>query len=160
MRNQKDWQEDVRRISNLVVTPDKPQQVICITGMSSISFQKEICMILGQALTERHRTVMMINAEKNCTKIQTEKTTFGMDIKNTAVSEFEEFLKKAKYSYDFIIVNSLPIGQWAEGITVAAACDETILLIEKGKTNGSWAMQLKRQLDMNHVHILGSIFIR
>lgn len=160
MRNQDDWKEDIRRISNLLVTPDKPKQVVCITGMSDISLQEEICMILGQALKERKKTVLLINAEKSSKKLSAEKTTFGMEIKNVAVLEFEEFLNKVKTSYDFIIVNSLPVGQWAEGITIAAACDETIILIEKGKTNGSRAMQLKRQLDMNSIQILGSIFIR
>lgn len=160
MRNKGVWKEDIKRISNLVVTPDKSKQIICITGMSDISLQEEICMILGQALIEQSKTVLLINAEKSNTKISAEKTAFGMDIKNTVVLEFTELLNKVKIAYDYIIVNSLSIGQWAEGITVAAACDETILLIEKGVTNGSRAMQLKRQLDMNNIHILGCIFIR
>lgn len=187
MKKAEDWKDDIRRIANLVIDTEDERKIICIMGIAKVELQKQICAILGESIAIRNKEVLVIHTENdkrenipNGTILDVEeKNTKWIDIvmKTKEISEvyavpqgrrisellgheFAQKLKEITQSYDYIIIDNCAIEQQAESIAIAAECDETILLIEKGTVKGNRAMHLKRELDMNKVHVLGSIFIK
>lgn len=188
MKKMGNWKEDIRRIANLIMGADgKEKKTICIMGINKVNLQKQICMILGEEISIRKRAVLVIHADKGDTENVSKKTMLDVEehkvkwpdivIRTQGVDEayavshdrqlsellgfgFGEKMGELMQTYDYIIIDNGAIEHQAESVAIAAICDETILLIEKGTVKGNRAMHLKKELDMNGVHVLGSIFVK
>lgn len=159
MRREELWREDIRRVANLATRRNENIQSVCIAGMTESSLQKEVSAIFAQAMAEKNKKVLLVNAGEERNAVSEDEKTFDR-IERDFNQETAEWLQETKKSYDCIILNALPINQHATGTEVAALCETTVLLIEKGKMNGNRAMWLKREMDMNGIHILGAIFVK
>ena len=82
------------------------------------------------------------------------------DTTGAVIKKVEQELLGLKEKNDYIIINNLCIAEYSAGVGIAALADETILVIESETIDGNRAMELKRELDMNKVHVLGSVFIK
>lgn len=137
-----DNQDNIKRIVNIIINREKATRTICITGMSLIKEGDEFCERLLEGLKSRGKKGALIKA--------------GWEEDTT----LKQVLEEVKKETDYVIVNTVSIAEKAVGMTIAAECDVTVLLIEKNKVDGNCAMRLKRELDMNHADVLGAVFIK
>lgn len=147
MRKMSDWKENIKRIINLL-EKNNAAKVVVIAGLNENALQKEFAVVLAEGIKERNKRVGFIDV------IEKQDTT------GSVVEKVEKELFELKEKNDYVIINNLCIASYAAAVAVCAFADETILVIESGTINGNRAMELKRELDMNGVHVLGSIFIK
>lgn len=72
-------------------------------------------------------------------------------------SRFRKLLNALKDYYDFIIIDTPPIGLVTDAAVIASICDGALLLISTGKTNIRQASWAKKQLEKSRCKILGAI---
>lgn len=70
---------------------------------------------------------------------------------------FSAFLDNMRNIYDYIIIDSPPLGAVIDAAVIAPACDGTILVIAPGQVSASEALAVKEQLDKSGCRILGAI---
>ena len=71
--------------------------------------------------------------------------------------KFTEFIDKAKESFDYIIVDTPPLGSVIDAAVVAKHCDGTIMVIENGAVSYRFVQRVKEQLDVTGCKILGAV---
>lgn len=72
-------------------------------------------------------------------------------------SRFAVLLDKLKESYDYVIVDTPPLGSMIDAALVAAVADGTIMLIEYNTIDYNKAMKVKDQLEKGNARILGVV---
>ena len=72
-------------------------------------------------------------------------------------SKFKLFLDSAKKMYDYIIIDSPPLGTVIDAAVIAAFCDGAIMVITPGKIGYNEALEVKNQLEKSGCKILGAI---
>lgn len=70
---------------------------------------------------------------------------------------FEEFLATVKGEYDYIIIDTPPLGVVIDAAIVAGDCDGTVLVISEGRIKASFAKGVMNQLEKSGAHILGAV---
>lgn len=70
---------------------------------------------------------------------------------------FSTMLEKMKEEYDYIIIDTPPIGSVIDGAVVAKHCDGAILVIESGTVSYRTAQKTKNQLEKSGCKILGVV---
>lgn len=70
---------------------------------------------------------------------------------------FKELLNALKDYYDFIIIDTPPIGLVTDAAVIASICDGALLLISTGKTNLRQASWAKKQLEKSRCKLLGAV---
>lgn len=70
---------------------------------------------------------------------------------------FKEFMAKAREEYDLILIDSPPIGSVIDTAVIAPVCDGAILLVESNKNSYKYLQEVKKQLDITGVRILGVV---
>ena len=70
---------------------------------------------------------------------------------------FEEMMKEARSSYDFVLVDTPPLGSVIDAAVVAKCCDGAVLVIESGAIGRRFAKKVKEQLEMTNCKILGAV---
>lgn len=70
---------------------------------------------------------------------------------------FSELLEKQKGQYDYIIVDTPPLGSMIDAAIVASKTDGTIILIEYKAIEIEKAKKVKEQLEKANAHIIGVI---
>lgn len=71
--------------------------------------------------------------------------------------KFEEILKKFKERYDYIIVDSPPLGMVIDAAVIASYCDGAILVLADRKVPRKSAIEVKEQLEKSNCRILGAV---
>lgn len=71
--------------------------------------------------------------------------------------EFTELLEQLRTWYDYIIVDTPPVGNVIDGAIAAEACDGLILVVQAQSTSYRFAQQVKEQLEKTSCPILGVI---
>lgn len=71
--------------------------------------------------------------------------------------EFTELLEQLRTWYDYIIVDTPPVGNVIDGAIAAEACDGLILVVKAQSTSYRFAQQVKEQLEKTSCPILGVI---
>ena len=71
--------------------------------------------------------------------------------------EFPMLLDYLRAGYDYIIVDTPPIGSVIDGAIAAEACDGLILVVQAQSTSYRFAQQVKEQLEKTSCPILGVI---
>lgn len=70
---------------------------------------------------------------------------------------FKEMLEKLREEYDYILIDTPPLGSVIDGAVVAEACDGAIFVIESEITSYRFASSVKAQLEKSNCPILGVI---
>ena len=69
---------------------------------------------------------------------------------------FSDLLKMLKNTYDYIIIDSPPMGGLIDGAIIASHCDGAILVIESGAISYRLLQKVKTQLQRSNCRILGA----
>lgn len=70
---------------------------------------------------------------------------------------FKEVLNKFKDYYDYIIIDSPPLGPVIDAAVMSTECDGAIIVIASGKTNYREVTATKEQLEKSGCKVLGAI---
>ena len=70
---------------------------------------------------------------------------------------FKSLLEKCRAEYDYVIVDTSPLGAVIDAAVVAQQCDGAILVISAGKVKYRLASNVKKQLERANCPILGAI---
>ncbi len=70
---------------------------------------------------------------------------------------FEKILNKLKEVYDYIIIDSPPLGPVIDASVMSTQCDGAIIVIASGKTQYQDVVSTKEQLERSGCKILGAI---
>ena len=71
--------------------------------------------------------------------------------------EFEAILKEFKEEYDYIIVDSPPLGLVIDAAVIASFCDGAIMVLANRQITGREALEVKAQLEKSGCRILGTV---
>ena len=72
-------------------------------------------------------------------------------------SRFSQVMDVMRKYYDYVIVDTPPLGTVIDAAVVAAKCDGTILVISDGKVRARQAQGVIEQLEKSHCKILGAV---
>lgn len=72
-------------------------------------------------------------------------------------SIFSDKLAELKNEYDYIIIDTPPLGSVIDGAVVAAACDGSVLIIEANRISYRQIRKTKEQLEKSGCKILGTV---
>lgn len=70
---------------------------------------------------------------------------------------FKNMLEVLRMKYDYVIVDTPPLGSVIDGAVVGAICDGTVLVVESGAISYKFAQNVKEQLDKVGCRILGCV---
>lgn len=70
---------------------------------------------------------------------------------------FIELLSMFRKVYDYIIIDTPPIGSVIDSAIVAEQCDGVVLVIEANAISYKYAQKMLRQLEKGHAKILGAV---
>ena len=70
---------------------------------------------------------------------------------------FDVLLKTLRASYDFVIIDTPPLGAVIDAAVIAPKCDGAIIVLEANATNSRAAINVKKQLEMAGSNILGVV---
>lgn len=70
---------------------------------------------------------------------------------------FTELLQSLREQYDYILVDTPPIGSMIDAAIAAKQCDGAILIIESETVSRHAALKAKEQLEMSGCRILGAV---
>lgn len=70
---------------------------------------------------------------------------------------FKNMLEVLRMKYDYVIVDTPPLGSVIDGAVVGAICDGTVIVVESGAISYKFAQNVKEQLDKVGCRILGCV---
>ena len=70
---------------------------------------------------------------------------------------FAKLIEDARKIYDFIIIDTPPLGSVIDSAVVAKYCDGAVLVIESGAISRRFARKVKEQLEISNCKILGVV---
>ncbi len=71
--------------------------------------------------------------------------------------KFESMIKELREQYDYIIIDTPPLGSVIDAAIIATVCDGSILVISSGKVSYKFARDTKAQLEKSGSKILGVV---
>ncbi len=85
----------------------------------------------------------------------------GPSVKNSAElltnERFEKMLESFRDIYDYIIIDSAPLGMVIDAAIVAKQCDGAIMVIESEKVKYRLAQEVKQKLEKSGCQVLGVV---
>lgn len=72
-------------------------------------------------------------------------------------ASFSDLLKELRNTYDYIILDTLPLGSVTDAAIVAKECDGTVLVIESERVSYKLAQKVQEQLEKTGCKILGAV---
>ncbi len=70
---------------------------------------------------------------------------------------FTEMLLTLRREYDYIVIDTPPLGSVIDSVVVAEQCDGVVFVIEAGAISYKFALRVKEQLQKGKVRILGVV---
>lgn len=70
---------------------------------------------------------------------------------------FREMVKQLRKEYDYVIIDTPPLGSVIDGAVVAACCDGAVIVIESNAVSYRFVQNVKEQLEKAGVRILGCV---
>lgn len=70
---------------------------------------------------------------------------------------FIELLKFAKEHFNYVLLDCAPIGAAIDAAVIAKHCDGAILVISQGMASSRMIQNVKKQLEVSGVRILGAV---
>ena len=74
-----------------------------------------------------------------------------------AQESFASLVHTMRGKYDYVLVDTPPVGSLTDAAVVARQCDGAILVVESDLVSGRVALKAKQQLEMSGCHILGAV---
>ena len=74
-----------------------------------------------------------------------------------AGKKFKSTIEALRKVYDYIIIDTPPLGSVIDGAIIAEICDGSILVIESGGIRYRFAQEIKEQLEKSNCPILGVV---
>ncbi|NLK73708.1 MAG: CpsD/CapB family tyrosine-protein kinase [Clostridiales bacterium] len=71
--------------------------------------------------------------------------------------KFKELIEELRDNFDYIIIDTPPLGSVIDSAVVARVCDGMVLVMEANSINYKFAQNVKRQLDRTGCRILGAV---
>ena len=152
-------------VKTIVVTSCMPGE-----GKSEVSFQ------LAKSLAESGKKVVYVDADirksvflnryhPDQVKVENVKNlyliTSGPRVPNAAEllggKQFEMLVQALRKVYDYIIIDSPPLGSVIDAALIAKKCDGALMVIEDNKTGRKLAKKVKEQLMLSQCPILGAV---
>ena len=72
-------------------------------------------------------------------------------------SSMKKLLASMREEYDYVLLDSAPLGLVVDSAVTAAFCDGAIIVLSAGQTRARMALEVKEQLERSGCHILGTI---
>ena len=72
-------------------------------------------------------------------------------------STFSEMIEMLRDAYDYIIVDTPPLGMVIDGAVIAKNCDAAVIVVESGAVSYKAVQSVKNQLDVAGCRILGVV---
>lgn len=70
---------------------------------------------------------------------------------------FSELLEFGKKQFDYVLIDSAPVGAVIDAAVIAKKCDGAVLVVEQGEVSSRLILGVKKQLEASGVRILGAI---
>lgn len=70
---------------------------------------------------------------------------------------FEELLKFGREHFNYVFLDCAPIGAAIDAAVIAKHCDGAILVIAQGMASGRMILNVKKQLELSGVRVLGAV---
>lgn len=71
--------------------------------------------------------------------------------------QFKEMLKYAREQYDYVLIDSPPLGSVIDSAIIAEECDGAVIVIEAEVISYRFVQEIKAQLEKSNCPILGTI---
>lgn len=72
-------------------------------------------------------------------------------------SKFEELIEKLRNDYDYVIIDTPPVGSVIDGAVVAKSCDGMVMIVQQKVISYRFAQHMKKQLQRSNCKILGVV---
>jgi capsular exopolysaccharide synthesis family protein len=72
-------------------------------------------------------------------------------------TRFKKLIDEVKPNYDYILIDSPPLGLVIDGAVIASLCDSAVIVISTDMIKYRFALNVKQQLEKSGCHILGVI---
>ena len=72
-------------------------------------------------------------------------------------SAFKRFLDEERNNYDYIIIDTPPLGLVVDAAVIASVCDGAIMVLSEGKIRKGLAIDVKKQLEKSGARIIGTV---
>ena len=73
---------------------------------------------------------------------------------------FADMIQSVKKSFDYVIIDSAPVGLVVDACIIARQCDTSLLIIESGCVKRKFAQQVKNKLEETGCPILGVVYTK
>jgi capsular exopolysaccharide synthesis family protein len=70
---------------------------------------------------------------------------------------FKDMLEKSRNNYDYIIIDTPPMGSVIDGAIIASHCDGAVIVVESGTISYRLVQKVKSQLEKSGCRILGVV---
>lgn len=70
---------------------------------------------------------------------------------------FQGLLELLRWKYDYVIVDTPPLGSVIDGAVAAAGCDGAVIVVESGAVSYKFVQNVKEQLDRVNCPVLGCV---
>lgn len=70
---------------------------------------------------------------------------------------FEELLSRCKDQFDYIFIDTPPLGSVIDAAVISANCDGAVLVLGNGRTSGSRAQEVVAQIEKSGCKMLGAV---
>ena len=70
---------------------------------------------------------------------------------------FKELIEAARKDYDYVVIDTPPMGNLIDGAIIASQCDGAALVVEAGAISYRRAQKVKSQLERSGCRILGAV---
>ncbi len=70
---------------------------------------------------------------------------------------FDELLEFGKQQFDYVLIDSAPIGAAIDAAVIAKKCDGAVIVVGQGEVNSRLILSVKKQLEASGVRILGAV---
>lgn len=72
-------------------------------------------------------------------------------------SRFGKMIDTLRERYDYIIIDTPPVGLVVDGLVIAKECDGAVIAMETGKIKRKFAAEVKRKIDNTKCPVLGVV---
>lgn len=71
--------------------------------------------------------------------------------------KFKDLIEKMRKEFDYILIDTPPLGSVIDSAVVSQVCDGAIMVIRSAKTSYKFAREIKEQLEKSGCRILGAV---
>lgn len=70
---------------------------------------------------------------------------------------FSDLISILREEYDYVMIDTPPLGSVTDSAIISQACDGTILVVEANSTSYKYVLRMKRQLEQVNSKVLGAV---